>query len=530
MQIDRILYNGRLPGGMTALAISNGRILDVGTDDAIRRLAGPGTVSENLDEKYVLPGLIDAHIHWQWTASQLQSVDVFEVPSKQAALDAVAARVRTTAPGEWITGHGWAQDLWPGRAFPTAADLDAVAPENPVYLTGKSVHVAWVNTLAMREAGLSASTIAPEGGGLLRDDDGEPLGILLEWPAMRLVMNRIPPITAEQLADQMRFAQEKALACGLTAIHDFDDPDALAALQLLRERGELSLRVHKNINKDYFDAVLESGLRSGFGDDWIRLGALKLFADGALGPRTAHMLAPYDGEPENCGLVVTGKAEMMALVRKASAAGFPTTIHAIGDRAVRDVLDIFEAVREQEAKAGIPRDARRHRIEHVQVIHPDDVGRLAVLDIIASMQPIHATSDYQTADRYWGDRAALSYNARVQIDQGTRVAFGSDSPIEPFDPLKGIHAAVTRRRPDGAPSKAGWYPEAKLTVDEALDGYTIGAAYAAGLENRQGQLRPGYFADLIVIDRDLYAPDPDEILETDVVATMVAGEWKFGGV
>ncbi len=396
-----------------------------------------------------------------------------------------------------------------------------------MFLRSRSAHAGWVNSLALRLCGIDANTPDPEGGEIARDAAGAPTGILLELSALALVSERIPPQTVEALATQMQGAQMLAHSLGITGIHDFDDQECFSALQIMRERGDLGLRVVKNFNKKYLDAVLETGLRRGFGDDWIRWGGLKIFADGALGPRTAAMIAPYEGEPENLGIVVTDKEEMVELVSRASANGFASTIHAIGDRAVHDVLDVYEQVRREEAARGDARPTRRHRIEHVQLIHPDDVNRLAELDIIASMQPIHATSDYLMADRYWGERAAYSYNPRLQVDRGVVVAFGSDSPVEPLGSLVGIHAAVTRQRAAGSPA-GGWNPAARLTVEEALHGYTLGPAYAAGMEDRLGRLAPGYLADLVVIDRDLYAMPPAEILETKVVSTMVGGRWRWG--
>jgi hypothetical protein len=312
----------------------------------------------------------------------------------------------------------------------------------------------------------------------------------------------------------------------LTGIHDFDDPSCLIALQLLRERGELGLRVVKNINAPWIEHAHELGIRWGFGDEWLRIGGLKIFTDGALGPRTAHMIEPYEGEPDNYGIVVTDNETIYELVSRASAAGIPTTIHAIGDRAVHDVLDVYQAVRQEEAARGIPRLARRHRIEHVQLIHPQDAHRLGELGIIASMQPIHATSDWQMSEQYWGNRARYSYNWRLQIDAGAVLAFGSDAPVEPFEPLKGIFAAITRRRPDGSPGPDGWFPEQRLDMDTALRGFTQGPAYAAGMEDHLGTLAPGFLADLLVLDRDLYAVPPDEILDTQVLGTMIGGEWK----
>jgi predicted amidohydrolase YtcJ len=533
--IERILINGSIytqsitMPRATALAISQGRIVAVGSDDDILALATSGTVKQNLEGKAVIPGLTDAHIHWQWTARALQEVDVFEVPNKHVAVQRVADRATTTTPGQWITGHGWAQAYWPDLAFPSVADLDAVTPANPVYLRAKSGHAAWVNSRALEIAGITADTPDPEGGQIGRDEHGQPNGLLFET-AMGLVSSRIPSPTLDQIADQMAQSQKVALASGLTGFHDFDGPECMRALQVLRERGDLHLRVLKNVNKEWIHHALELGVRRGFGDDWIRIGALKIFADGALGPLTALMIEPYEGQPQNFGIAVTEEDEMRELVSKASAAGLPSTIHAIGDCAVRRVLDVYEHVRKEEAARGEAPSTHRHRIEHVQVIHPQDKHRLAELNLIASMQPLHATSDYEMADRYWGARCDLAYNARLQIDQGVVVAFGSDSPIDPFPPLGGIYAAVTRRRPDGTPGEDGWYPELRLTMAEALYGFTIGPAYAAGMDDRLGRLAPGYLADLVVLDRDLFAISPDEILDVEVVATMVGGEWRFGGL
>ena len=530
--IDRILLNGRITTlnpaqpHATALAIHRDRIVAIGDDSAIEALATLRTVIDNLDGKPVIPGLTDAHIHWEGVARALADVDVFEVPSREEALRRVAERAARTPSGQWIIGRGWTQDLWPDRAFPTAADLDAVAPQHAVYLAAKSGHAAWVNTLALRRAGITAGTPDPAGGMIQRDADGQPTGILFEDPAMLLAWNQIPGPTPEQTALWMAEAQQIAWAAGLTGIHDYDNPSCMTALQLLRERGELGLRVVKQINAPWIDHAHELGIRSGFGDEWLRIGGLKIFADGALGPRTAAMIAPYEGEPDNTGIVVTDKEEMYALVSRASAAGIASTIHAIGDRAVHDVLDVYEAVRAEEAARHVPQQALRHRIEHVQLIHPDDAHRLGQLGIIASMQPIHATSDWEMAERYWGDRVRWSYNWRLQLEAGAVLAFGSDAPVEPLEPLKGIFAAVTRRRPDGSPGPEGWQPEGRLDLETALRAFTQGPAYAAGMEHDLGLLAPGYLADLVVLDRDLFAIPPDELLETQVLGTMIGGEWK----
>jgi predicted amidohydrolase YtcJ len=273
--------------------------------------------------------------------------------------------------------------------------------------------------------------------------------------------------------------------------------------------------------------ALGVGLRAGLGDAWLRTGGLKLFADGALGPRTAAMLAPYENEPQNYGIVVVDKEDMVEMAGRASAAGLATLVHAIGDRANHDVLDVFETVRQQEAGRGEVRPARRHRIEHVQVIHPDDLPRLAALDVIASVQPIHATQDMLMVDAYWGRRGRLSYAFRSLLESGARLAFGSDAPVETPNPFVGIHAAVTRRRADGSPGPEGWYPEQCLTVAEAVAAYTTGAAYAESREQELGSISPGKYADFIVPDRDIFTCDPMAIKDTAIVMTIIGGEMVY---
>jgi predicted amidohydrolase YtcJ len=535
LHADHLLVNGRIvtmddtAPRASALALRAGRIVAVGAHTDLEPLRGPQTEVTDLHGATVLPGFVDAHIHWQRYSESLAAVNLYETPTKAEALRRVAERAAMLPPGRWITGFGWSQDVWPQPQFPSASDLDAVAPAHPVFLRGRSGHAAWVNSLALKLAGIDRDTRAPAGSDILRDAAGDATGILLEWGAMGLVERMIPAPTVDEIADRMLAAQPAAWAMGMTGLHDFDDQEALAALQRLRERGQLGLRVLKNVNLKYLDSLLDMGLRWGFGDAWLRLGGLKLFADGALGAHTALMTEPYEGEPGNRGLVVVPKEAMAEAVLRASEAGFPSTIHAIGDRAVHDVLDVYALARRREAELGIPRAARRHRIEHVQIIHPDDVGRLAELDLIASMQPIHATSDYPVADKLWGAaRTPWAYNPRLQLDRGVSVAFGSDAPFDLPGPLAGIHAAVTRRRADGAPGPLGWTPAARVTLEEAVRAYTVAPAWAAGLESELGRLRAGYRADLVVIDGDFMAMTGDELLAARVRATMVDGLWRYG--
>ncbi|MGO8685185.1 MAG: amidohydrolase [Thermoleophilia bacterium] len=521
----------------TALAVADGQIVAVGTNRGVlpyaEALGGGGADVDVIDlgGRAVLPGLTDAHLHFAFLARQLQAVDV-ETATRDEALRRVAARAAVAAPGAWITGGGWNQNLW--DRYPTAADLDRVAPQNPVYLVAKSYHAAWVSGRALQLARVGRETEAPAGSEIRRDAAGNLSGVLLEWPAMDLVARSIPREAPEQLAALMKPAFTHAWQAGLTGIHCFDGDEALAAYVHLHQRGELGLRVVKMILKGEHEAAFEQGLRSGMGDDWLRIGNLKVMADGAMGQQTALMFAPYEGRQgsgtastnadEGCGIAVTGKDELRELALTAVTNGLAMSVHAIGDRANHDVLDVLAQARELEA--GLAPTVLRHRIEHVQIIAADDVARLARLGVIASVQPVQATSDMEVADRVLGARSRRAYVFRELLAAGAPLACGSDAPVESCNPFWGIHAAVTRRRVDGAPGPDGWHGDQRLTVAEALHGYTLGAAYAGGREDVSGSLTPGKLADLVVCDRDIFACDPADIRDTRTLATMVGGVWR----
>ena len=456
----------------------------------------------------------------------MHNVDLIDTRSVQEAIERLQAYADQNRDAAWIQGWGWCQDDWPDRAFPTAAMIDRVIPNIPVMLTARSGHAAWSNSLALARANITGNTPNPFGGEIQRGPDGQPTGVLFD-EAIKLVQNVIPPMPVHELADKMEKTIQSMNEVGVTGFHDFDGADSFRALQILNEQKRLSLRVVKNILVAFLDDALRLGLRSGFGDDFLRIGAIKVFADGALGSLTGATFEPYEGDSGNRGIVVTDKEELIQFASKASLAGLSSAIHAIGDRAVHDLLDAYEVVRKIEQENGISPDSRRHRIEHVQLIHPDDAGRLGELGIIASMQPIHATSDMYMADQYWGARAAYSYNWRLQLDHGARLAFGSDAPVESVNPFLGIHAAVTRRRADGSPGPDGWRSEnnGRLTVQEALHAYTVGPAYAAGLDDRLGKLVPGYLADVLVLNQDMFSVDPMEIANTKPVSVMIGGKW-----
>jgi predicted amidohydrolase YtcJ len=527
MEADLLFLNGRVytmdvacPTAQ-AVAIAGNRILAVGEDADLRPFLRPGGQAVDIGGRAIIPGLIDAHVHFGWYSVALHQaqIDLDNVPTKAEAVARVAGAARGTPPGRWIQGGGWNKNIWPGLAFPTAVDLDTVIPDHPVALEDKSRHATWVNSLALERAGITASTEDPPGGQILRDASGQPTGILLETAA-GLVHETIPEPDVDTMADALRQGMAGAHRLGLTGFHDPGHSTVLAALQVLRARGELTLRALVHIPDDELESAGELGVRSGFGDETLRIGGVKIFADGALGPQSAHMLSPYEGTTGEFGVPTQTAAELYERVRRARQAGLSVAVHAIGDAANRVVLDAIEHA--QASGSGLP-PALPNRIEHVQLLHPEDLPRMARLDVVASMQPIHATSDMVMAERYWGRRCDLAYAWRGVLDSGARLAFGSDCPVEPLDPLAGIHAAVTRRRADGSPGPAGWIPAQRLTVAEAVHAYTLGAAYASGEAHLKGSLAPGKVADLVILSRDIFAIDPMEILDACVEMTVWDG-------
>jgi len=525
---DSVLFNGTVhpldrPGHtQSALAVKGEHILAAGSDSAILALAGPDTETLNLEGATVLPGLTDAHIHLKKYARALAQVDC-GTETAESCLARVADRAGIFgSASDWILGHGWDQNAW-GR-FGTKGELDAASGRHPAYLTAKSLHAAWANSAAMQLAGIGPETPDPPGGSIQRDEAGQPTGILFE-AAMSLVASEISDQGASSLRDDLAMAQERLWSMGLTGVHDFDPQDCFIAIQGLREEGRLGLRIVKNILVEDLPAALDVGLRSGFGDPWIRIGGIKVFADGALGPHTAAMLQPYEGEPGNLGVLLKDEEELVSLATSAADGGLAMTIHAIGDRANHAVLDAYESLRQYELDHRLPR--LRHRIEHVQLLHPDDIGRLQSLGLVASMQPIHALSDRNMADKYWGDRVTRAYAWKTQHDLGTPLAFGSDAPVESPNPFLGIYAAVTRGPLPEHPELGPWHPEESIPLWDALRAYTLGPAFASHQEGSVGTLAPGKLADLIVVDKDPFASAAESLLEVNVLGTMVGGSWRL---
>lgn len=513
-----ILYNGTVrtmdPACPVAraLALRDGRVLAVGSEREVCQAAGPRAEAIDLGGGLAVPGLTDSHIHFLWFALGLARPNLDGARSLAEALSRLAPCVAAAGPAAWIDGSGWNHEDWPESRWPARQDLDAVSGEHPVVLRRKDGHSIWVNSRALALAGIGPGTPDPAGGRIDRDAVGAPTGILRE-NALELVLAQVPPPTPAELRRALAPGTAAAHAAGLTGIHDMEGAAAFSAFQQAHAAGELGLRVTMQIPGENLDHALALGMRSGFGDDHLRIGHLKLFADGSLGSQTAWMLAPYEGSADNHGVSTIALDELERIVGRAAAGGIACAIHAIGDRANREVLGVLE-----RAGGGL-----RHRIEHAQIVDPADTPRLAALGVVASMQPIHATSDRYMADRLWGARCRHAYAWRNMLDAGTMLAFGSDCPVETLDPLQGMFAAVARKRAD-EPGSAPWYLEQALTVEEALRAYTLGAAQASGQETRLGMLRTGMLGDVSVISEDIAQLPAERLLAVKLEYTIVGGE------
>ena len=512
-----LFHGGRVHVGdgtsAEALLAIDGRVAAVGRLDDLRRATG-GAEAVDLDGGLMTAGWIDAHVHFMWWAIQMGQIDLRDAATVDEALDAIAGAAARLPPGSWLQGGRFDKNRW-GR-WPTAAELDRVTVGRPAALRSRDGHSRWLNTAALRAAGIGAGTAAPAGGEIERDGDGAATGILKEnanWLADAVV----PAPDEDDCFAAIARGQAEAHRRGIVGIEDLEPANAFRAFARRHERGELALRVAMGIPYGSLDAAIALGVRTGQGDAWLRLGHLKIFTDGALGSQTAALVEPYAGSADR-GLLTIDPAVLGPAVARAAEAGIAVAIHAIGDRAVQVALDAIAPTRPT-------RPELRQRIEHVQLVRSDDIARFGALRIIASMQPLHATSDRDLVDRHWGpERARRAYPWRSLAAAGAILAFGSDAPVEPIDPLAGIHAAVARQRPGDADR---WQPQEALDLDEAIAGYTSGAAFATGREGEAGTLAVGMRADLTVIDRDLATLPPEEWPGATLRATVVDGVIRY---
>jgi hypothetical protein len=507
------------------VAIRGGRIVAVGDEAAMKPFVGRTTKRVDLAGRAVLPGLTDAHVHVEGLGAALESLDLVGATTLDEALRRVRRRARRLKPGEWLLGRGWDQNDWPGQAFPTAAQLDRASAGHPVYLVRVDGHAAWANTKALTLAGVDAGTSDPPGGRLMRDASGAPTGVLIDR-AQGLVSAKIPAPTPAVRKRRLAAGLQACARAGLTSVHDAGvGLDAVPLYkELLREK-PLPVRVYVMLRGP--GEFLEKGaaLRPevGLGDGLLTVRAIKVVADGALGSRGALLLAPYADEPGTKGLLTVDANDFQRLLARAITQGFQVNTHAIGDGANRFVLDAYE-----KAFGGYDGSRYRFRVEHAQVLAPDDVPRFKSLGVIPSMQPTHCTSDMYWAEARLGpERAKGAYLWKTFLKQGVPIAGGSDAPVEKIAVLPGLYAAVTRQDAKGWPP-GGWHPEERVTIDEALAMFSRHAAFAAFEENDRGMVASGRRADLTVLTRDVTAIPPSEILSTRVSLTIVGGRMAYG--
>ena len=524
--INGIIYTGAgfaddKPQVVQAMAIGGGKVLAVGKNEEITRLSGPNTRLRDLDpagtSTFLFPGFNDAHTHLGGGGQTRLNLDLAGVKSLDDMLTRIAVFAEPLADGHWITGGRWDHTVWPDKVLPTRQDLDKVSTGHPVFLDRVDGHIAIVNSAALTAAGITGKTAPPQGGAIDLDAKGEPTGILRE-SAMELVSKVIPPPTAEELRRGAELAIDDALSHGVTSVQDFSDWNFFLVLEEMEKQGKLGLRITEWLP---FSAPLEElkkmRAHHDVNDPMLHTGMLKGFMDGSLGSRTAAMKAPFADDPGNSGLPQYSQDELNRMSIERAQAGFQLGFHAIGDKATEMALDAF-------SQTGVQSSAR-NRVEHAQVVDPADIPRFKQLGVIASMQPNHLLTDMTWAnERLGAKRAAYSYAWKAFLDAGVPLAFGTDYPVEPITPFRGLYAAVTRKNEAGTKE---YFPANKLTRGQALFAYTQGSAFAEFAETHKGKLLPGYDADFILVDRDLYRVAEPALLQTAVRATYVNGKEVF---
>lgn len=502
-----------------ALAVENGRIAALGTDDTIKPLAGPKTRILELPGRLVTPGLTDAHTHFTMFGQSLRTVDLKNTPSWEACLERVGKAARNRPAGEWILGWGWNHHSWEDQTEPTKEGLDKVAPDNPVMMVRACGHIVAVNSRALALAGIDRDTPDPAGGRIERDPSGEPNGLLRN--VRKLIEEVIPKPTLEDLKRDALAAQEAALKTGLTGVHSIELLPQWDAMAALEQEGKLKMRIHHLLRPEDLEEAAGRNMKPGFGSDKLWFGMIKLFADGSLGAGTALLHQPYQDNPDNRGFAYTEPEDLLAYVEQAYAYGCDLAIHAIGDRGATNALDALAKGREKHPGQW------RDRIEHVQLCRAEDRQRFKEMDVTASIQPIFVPTDWATAEAKWGpDRCLDAYAWKTLVDLGIRVQFGSDAPVEPIAPILGLKAAVTRSC--GHDSQESWRADQCLTLEQSIAGFTQTAAWTSRKEDRLGSIAPGKYADLTVFEKDLFEIPAKEWAGVGVEKTIIEGQVEYG--
>ncbi len=524
----RIYTNDPAHPWASALAVRDGKIICIGDISTVMlECSGGGNIETvQLGGHFVMPGFNDAQVDLSGAAEDKLSVQLAGVTTIEELQKRLAACIAQHQQGEWITGKGWDHTLWPDKAFPTRQQLDAVSPKNPVLLINATGHLAVANSLALQLAGISKTTPDPAGGQIARDPDNQATGVLLEDSAIHIVKSKVPETTTEQLRQGLELVLAELAQNGITTVQDISDWENFSLYHQLKEEGKLTVRITQFLA---FDRPL-SDLRNerseskdgGITDPMLKTGALKGSLDGALESRTAALLAPYSDDPTTSGELTANLDDYRKMAIERDKAGFQIAFDAVGDKANRAALDIFESV-EKTNGAG----DRRDRIEHAQVLAPEDLPRFAQLKVLASMQPSHQTTGMRWTDQRLGpERSKGAYAWNSLQKSGAKLAFGTGYDAEPLSPFRGLYACTTRQLPDGTPPN-GWQPQEKLTLDDCLKAYTSGSAYAEFEEGKKGQLKSGQYADFIILSADLTKIPPQQYLSTKVLRTVVAGRTVY---
>ncbi len=526
---DIILYNGNIQTQndahplAQAVAISGNRILSFGSDKNVLQLSGKNTHLLDLNKRLVLPGFIDTHFHFYEWALNYDSIDLSSAGSFGEMEEAVADKALTLGKGCWIVGQGFNESDWPENKMPDRYDLDRIAPDNPVCIWRCDLHLSVANSLGLKLANINSASSDPKDGVIEKDAKGRPTGVLKELAA-NLIRNVLPELSRATLLENMQKAISDAHKLGLTSIHDIrlmgglDGADALKAWQSLAREKRLNIRCHAGLPGEMTDQAIDLGITTGFGDDLLRIGCLKFFSDGGMGARTGWMTQKY--LDAGYGMPLTPVAQIEKAVLKADQAGLSVMVHAIGDRANKEIIAMFTKIE----CLGKTRCTIPHRIEHVQMILPEDLEKLSKLKNVAvSCQPNNLSLDISMIDECVGPRGKYAYNLKSILKTGVPLMLSSDAPVADPNPLAGIYSAVTRKRMNHTPKK-GWYMEEGLSVDQAVKGYTITPAVASGCGDRVGSISTDKLADMIVLDQDIFKIDPDAIAETQVDMTIFNGK------
>jgi len=523
--MDSAILNSRIYTGdptrpwAEAISVKDGKVAAVGHNAEIKALCGRSTQTFEMPGRLVTPGIVDAHLHFVSFGLYLERVDLRDLTSISACRERLKAAVTEKRPGEWIIGRGWNEHIWSDRREPCAKDIDDISPEHPVMLVRCCGHTVWINSMAMRLAGITREAVDAPGARIERDAAGQPIGLCREY--RKIIEKVIPPPTLEERKAAARRAQAEALRYGVTGVHTCETLAEWDALAALEAEGQLRIRIHHTLPPEEVEKAKTRGIELAKGSDRLWFGQVKLFADGTLGSGTALLHAPYADDPSTTGLECLTVAQMRERIELAYRHGGDVAVHAIGDLATTNVLDAIE-----KARARFP-GPKRDRVEHVQLMHPDDFARFQAMDVVASCQPVHLHTDMLVAEKKWGmDRCKHGYAWKSMLKAGIKVQFGSDAPVEHINPLLSFHAAIARQNLAGSP-QAGWFPAERLTLEETLHAFTAVPAWTSRKEAQLGVLAPGMIADLTVFAEDLSALAPETLPSAQVEMTMVGGELEY---